>query len=395
MNAAILVSLMIFSTPSPAALEYTDMASCRGRSTAQYQALELRDKPVRPMDDQPTFPDGAKYGLVQLGPTPKPGLGLLLVWIPDAKGGPLLWLDADADGKLTEAERHVMSDKKLELSATMVVGGEPTPLEVQRKLCFRRASNGGLRYAVFGRAEGKLKLGENQYDVILFDGDGNGCLDTVGHDRLWIDLNGDGRFSLLTEQFPLGKPIYRGGEIYVVRSDPLGKAVTANLRSVGDAKLKIVLAATPEAKLTGEVEVASDIGEFAAIEKFGEFTTVPYGEYRICRVNLKALDADGKYWSYYFYPEKQRYYPAPRDKETVIPLLADLEVNVRTDVKGDTVKPGQTIMVYPEIIADESMSLSYCSKSSSENARGSGVKAEVLFIGPDGKTIQRTVDGFG
>ena len=57
---------------------------------------------------------------------------------------------------------------------------------------------------------------------------------------------------------------------------------------------------------------------------------------------------------------------------------------------GERVKPGATIRVTPNLIADHSLALSRCSGGTSDEG-----KAEVLLLGPDGKTLQRSVDGFG
>ena len=111
---------------------------------------------------------------------------------------------------------------------------------------FRRSALGdGLRYTVRGYMQGRLNLGGKKYATLLIDGNANGCFDTVGQDRVWIDLNQDGRFDPLTEQFPLGKPITHGGDVYVVRSDASASAVVANLRSAGQGKLRLTLAKKP------------------------------------------------------------------------------------------------------------------------------------------------------
>ena len=123
-------------------------------------------------------------------------------------------------------ERRVMPGRDLQIATTITVQLEPQPMRVQRTLLFRRSTLGeGLRYAVRGFAQGTLALGGTKYRVLLIDGNADGCFDTVGQDRVWIDLNGDGQFDPLTEQFPLGKPIVKDGNVYVIRSDPLASAV--------------------------------------------------------------------------------------------------------------------------------------------------------------------------
>ncbi len=126
-----------------------------------------------------------------------------------------------------------MTARDLEIPATLTVQSKP-PLQVERTLLFRRSTVGdGLRYTVRGYAQGRLKLGEKQYSVLLVDGNANGLFNTVGQDRVWIDLDEDGRFDGLTEQFPLGKPITQGEDVYVISSDAAALAVTAKLHSAG------------------------------------------------------------------------------------------------------------------------------------------------------------------
>jgi hypothetical protein len=380
---------------APVALKFKDSATCRGLPAVQYHALEFRDRPVRPIEGR-KFPAGAKYSLVPLGP--KPELGLLLVWVPNAPGGPELWLDANADGKLSDDERHVLKGKTIEIPATVTVQWTPKPVRVQRTLMFRRSATGdGLRYAVRGYAEGRLKLGDKEYDVALLDGNGNGCFDRVGHDRLWIDLDGDGRFDLLTEQYPLGKPIQKDGAIYVVRSDPLAHSVVVNLRSQGEGKLRLRLAGKTGSPAKVAAELVSDIGEFVSIDKLDECTAVPYGEYRFANLMLEVPDADGKTWTFYFRAERERNFAVPVGQETTIPLMSQFEVNAQSELlPGEVmIRPGQQLNVRPEVIADGSLSLSRCSFGAKGQERPEDSKAEVVLLGPDGQSVHRSVDGFG
>ncbi|MBN2578796.1 MAG: hypothetical protein JXB10_07380 [Pirellulales bacterium] len=377
----------------PVALEFKDAETCQGRPAVQYRAIEFHDAPVRPLGEGQKFPAGAKYGLLPVGP--KPETGLMIVWIPKAAGGAELWLDADGDDKLSENERHVLSGKQLELPAAITVQTEPEKKQVRRTLLLRRSALGdGLRCAVRGYAQGRLRLGEKEFDVVLLDGNADGCLDTVGHDRVWIDLSADGRYDLLTEQYPLGKPITQDGQVYVVRSDPLAGAVVVNLRSVGEGKLRLVLAGKPDSSAEVAAELVSDIGEFLSMDKMDEFVPVPYGEYRFARLQLEVPDADGKTWSYYFYAEEPRNHPAPLDKETTLTLLDRCVVNVQMSTEGKKIKPGEEFQVRPQVLADGCLSLSSCDTKKKGESRGTDVEAEVTVIAPDGKVVHRSSSGF-
>ena len=176
--------------------------------------------PVRPLGDR-KFAAGALYGVVPVGPTPE--TALTIVWLPKAAGGPELWLDANGDGQLTDDERHVMKGRELEIPATITIQLKPKPKKVERTLVFRRSALGdGLRYTVRGYMQGRLSLGGKEYATLLIDGNANGCFDTVGQDRVWIDLNQDGRFDPLTRAISLGQADY-----------PQRRSLRDSLRRVG------------------------------------------------------------------------------------------------------------------------------------------------------------------
>jgi hypothetical protein len=380
------------ATPAvtPVALEYKDSAAYEGRAVAQYQAIELRDTPNRSLEiDKDKLPPGVKYGALLVGP--KKETAIVVAWAPKDADGPWLQLFSNADGKPLGG-RQKLSGKNLEVPAKITVALKPAAMQAERTLLFRRSAKGdGLRYAVRGYAQGRLKLGEKDYAVLLIDGNGDGLLDTVGHDRLWIDLDGDGHFDLLMEQYPLGKPIAHKGDIFVVRSDPVAAAVVVNQRNIGEGKLRLALARKHEGQTKVAAELISDIGEFVSIDKLDQFVAVPYGEYRMGSLSLEMPDAKGKSWTYSFYAEGDgaREVSAPLGSETTIALMKDLKMNVAMD-GGDRVKPGVTIRVTPNLVVDGAMALSRCNGGTSDEG-----KAEVLLLGPGGKQLHRSVDGFG
>ncbi|MGD0517895.1 MAG: hypothetical protein ABSA26_10210, partial [Thermoguttaceae bacterium] len=360
----------------------------------QYRAIEFHDQPVRPLGDDRKFAEGAMYGLVPVGP--KPETALMIVWIPKADHGPELWLDANADGKLSDDERHVMTGRDLEIPATITTQQKP-PIQAQRTLLFRRSAVGeGLRYTVRGYAQGRLNLGEKQYSVLLIDGNANGLFDNVGQDRVCIDLNDDGRFDALTEQFPLGKPITQGQDVYVISSDAAASAVTANLRSAEQGKLRLTLGEKlkPSAKIA--VELVSDLGELVAIDKLDEAISVPYGQYRVSSLKLELPDSGGQTWTYNFSNEKTKNYSVPANRETTVALLAKLDMNISLDPYNENKKvtPGQTVTVQPRLLADDSLYLSSCTIGAGGESRSAEGNAEILLLSPDGKTISRGLTGF-
>ncbi|MBN2024256.1 MAG: hypothetical protein JW809_15845 [Pirellulales bacterium] len=381
--------------PPAVAMEFKDSATFEGRTVAQYRTLELRDAPVRPIEGDFHATPGDRFGVVPVGPRPE--TALTIVWRPKAADGPELWLDANGDGHLAADERRAVPDKEFEVPATITVEEKPTPRRVERTLLFRRSTLGdGLRYAVRGYAQGTFLLGEAQRPALILDGNADGCLNTVGQDRVWIDLDGNGRFDPLTEQFPLGKPIAAGGETYVVRSDPLAEAVLARPRSAAQGTLRLTLPAHQDPTARISVELISDLGELVLIDRLDEPVAVPVGKYCVSWLKLEMTDVSGQLWTYSFHVDRPRNHAVRKDEETTLAMLGKLALNVAFDStnSGGPPKPGDTVTVSPRLVADDCLYLSSSTVGGEFDARAAEGSAEVFLLAADGKIINRGITGF-
>lgn len=394
--SASIILVMCFSADTHAGsapFVFRDAADHQGRSMLHYRAIEFGDAPVQPLAGEFSPTPGAVYGQIPVGLVPESALAV--VWLPKSDDGPILWFDADGDGTLTVAERYVVPGREIEILATITVQMESQVERVSRTILFRRPAFGaGLRYAVRGYAVGSLNFTGTRHSALLVDGNADGCLDTVGHDRVWIDLNGDGRFDGLTEQFPLGKPVVKGGRVYVIRSDPLAHAVSANLRIPGEGILRLTLARNLiVTKLS--VELVSDLGELVAIDRLDEPVPVPHGKFRVSWVKLQVTGLDGQQWYYSFSRSKQKYYSVPIGKETMIPLLGQFAMQVNLALSRGRAKPSETITVRPRVIADgETLYLSSCTRGSEDRTCAAEGSAEILLLAPNGEAVSRGLSGF-
>jgi hypothetical protein len=395
MGEALLMAVLCMTAAVPAppvAFEFVDSATYAGRSIQQYRAVELRGTPLRPLGTAHKFPDGTLYGVVRVGPNFDSGP--TIVWTAKAPGGPELWLDANGDGRLADDERHVMSGRQLEIPATFTVQLGPKPQKVKRTLVFRRSSVGdGLRYTVRGYMQGTLDLAGTKHKTLIVDGNADGCFDTIGQDRVWIDLNRDGQFDPLVEQFPLGKIIVRGNDVYVVRSDATASAVAANLRSAGQGKLRLALARKPPGAAKISAELVSDLGELVIIDKLDSPVPVPFGEYRLGSLKLEAADAAGTLWTYHFDSRANLNFSVPTGRETTVTLLKQVTMSVSLRSDGQ-VSPGQTVAIQPELIADDALCLRRCTVGKDSDCQQAEGNAEILLLAPDGRTVSRGLSGF-
>jgi hypothetical protein len=376
-------------------LEFKDAAALDGRSVLQFRAIEFRTTPAKPLEGDLAFGEGAQHGLLPVGLGPETGLAI--VWLPHAARGPELWLDADGDGRLTSVERHALSGRELELPARITVQLEPEAVQVERTLVFRRASLGdGLRYAVRGYAQGSIEIGGRPHATVLIDGNADGCFNTVGQDRLWIDLDHDGRFDAITEQFPLGKPLRHEGQTYVVRSDPLASSVVASLRSAEQGKLCLTLAARPDGneKVRISAQLLSDLGELVAIDQLDSETDVPTGEYHVSSLQLEMPDAAGETWLYSFYKDKGPQHRVQTGQRTQIVLLPDLMMHVTLARQVGKIRPGDNVTITPRLSASDGLVLRSCKVGKIPGLPPSRTAAEILLLSLDGRPISRGVSGF-
>ena len=242
---------------------------------------------------------------------------------------------------------------------------------VPRAVVFRLGASGRtLGYAAAGYLEGTVTLGgpdagpagkPRRVAARRVDGDGNGQVSDP-QDRLWIDLNGDGRFDPAAEQFLFATVLNLDGARYVVRSDELGSRLGIEpLIGVGTLRLawKGGKAGNPDAASSGgnAVELhATALGRDGSV--FGlsgtEPASVPVGEYRLGTVTI-ALDdpKGGQRWSFVFSDNgargEPRWYKVEKDAAVAIdpigtPALRDRPARQRG---RSAARPGEDVNLQP------------------------------------------------
>jgi hypothetical protein len=227
------------------------------------------------------------------------------------------------------------------------------------------ASGRTLGYAAAGYLEGTVELGgqdagkSRRVAARRVDGDGNGQV-ADPQDRLWIDLNGDGRFDPAAEQFLFATVLKLDGARYIVRSDELGSRLTVEpLIGVGTLRLawKGARAANPDAaSSSGSIELhATALGRDGSV--FGlssiEPASVPIGEYRLGTVTV-ALDdpRGGEGWSFIFSDNgargEPRWYKVEKGGSVAIdPIGTPLfEIDLR-DEASKRPRPGDDVNLQP------------------------------------------------
>jgi hypothetical protein len=381
------LALLVVSVAAPPGPDwkFVDESTHDGRSVVTFRTVELADSPSRPLhpDDRP--PAGSRFGSAGLGPAGKHRLGI--VWHADTSA---LWFDADGDGRYSAAERHTLGAKPLEARVSVPFGDGAK----QTRTVLIRKRGEGLAWAVRGYALGTLTLGGKPVAAMLTDGDADGCFDGAGADRIWLDLDGDGRFDPLTEQFPLGTAINVGGTAVLVRPRPDGLAAQARERPAETGTLAVDVVRLPKTEV---VELAasyvSEFGELVVVRAADKPVSVPAGRYRVDSVRLKLADPDGKVWHYTFSSGERGYdVEVKKGAEAVHRLLDGLKLTASLDA-GVVAAPGGSVEVQSEVRAG-GLYLNGCEVADRFAARGREVAAEIRLTDSGSVTLDRCEAGF-
>jgi hypothetical protein len=364
--------------------KFVDDGSRGGRSVVTFRTVELADTPARPLDPADRPPPGAKFGAVALGPGGRHRLGV--VWHAAAAA---LWFDADGDGRYAAAERVTLGASPHEARLSVPFGDG---LRHDRTVLVRKRAD-GLAWAVRGYTTGTVALNGRAVVAMLTDGDADGCFDGAGADRVWLDLDGDGRFDPLAEQYPLGTAIPVRGSAVLVRPRPDGLAVRARDRPAEAGTLAVDLVRLPRAEVVElSATYVSEFGELVVVPSVGKPVSVPCGRYRVESLRFKLADADGRVWRYTFSPGD----PSPRvnvakGAAAVHRLLDGLTVEVA--ITAGRAAPGGLVTVQPDVGAG-GLYLTGCEVGGRFAEHGREVPAEIALAGPGSAALDRCDAGF-
>lgn len=367
---------------APPPWQFRDDSQADGRSVSPARPVELAATPARPLhpDDKP--PPGSRYGSAQLGPSGAHRIPL--VWHAATN---TLWLDADADGRYTAAERVALNGVYA-AAVTIPFGNGVAP---RRTLLIRRRGD-GVAWAVRGYTQGPVEIAGKPVPARLTDGDADGAFDSAGRDRVWLDLDGDGHFDPLAEQFLLGTAVNVNGTMVLLKSRADGLGLTARERPAETGTLAVRVSRLPLAELVElTANYVSEFGELIAV-RGEESVTLPAGKYRLDAVELKLADADGAVWSYRFYSPTRERFPVvvSPGRRTNQLLLDGLEVKIA--LTGDAA-PGDAVRVAPSVVSG-GLTMTSCQVGGRHRDYGQGKTASIVLSAPGSVPLDRCESAF-
>jgi thiol-disulfide isomerase/thioredoxin len=207
------------------------------RQVGYYMPRQLALSPQKPdgITKEPAGIEAPLYGQLHLGPAGSPASFFVILDEPEGKPS-RLFVDSKGSGDFTGVEPSTWEPKKYdpEKNLTQYTGNAdisvPYGLEnLQFHLFFYKFDKHDVQRASFANTlfyyrdfarEGPLSIGGKTYTAILLNdgcsGDFRGQPDekSAPPPRLFIDVNGDGKFKMNSESFALGKPFNLGGTTY-------------------------------------------------------------------------------------------------------------------------------------------------------------------------------------
>ncbi|HKB01899.1 MAG TPA: hypothetical protein VKD90_06745 [Gemmataceae bacterium] len=375
--------LAMGQTPTPT-WTFQDEAARDGRSMLTFRAVELGDVPPRPLHSEDKPPAGSRFGDLRLGPGG--AARRLVVWHAETGA---LWLDGDGDGRFAKRERHTLGKDPLEVRVPF-----PTPESRDARTVILKRRGDGLAVAVRGYMAGTVTLGGKAYPAFLTDGDADGCFDSAAADRVWIDLDTDGRFDPLTEQFPLGAPLAHGGTSYLLRPDAGGTRVAVRERPAETGTVRLTVTRLPKSEVQElNAHLVSEWGELVVVEQGDHQLPLPAGRYRIDSARLRLKGAGGEVWAYHFAGTGALVLTVDKGKETTFDLTAGTRVTVDVTTRGE-VKAGDAVRVRPDIVTAAGLYLVECEATGVGGARAGPVQAAIRLTGPGSETADEVWSGF-
>jgi hypothetical protein len=260
---------------------------------------------------------------------------------------------------------------------------------IPRTLIFRFGTAARiLSFATAGYLEGGAPIGDQAYRVRRQDGDGNGFF-TNPQDRLWIDLDHDGRWDGAREQFLYAPILTIGAQRYAVHSDELGRYLALDvLAGTGKVRLRARPAKSRVIEL-GATLIGRD-GSAISLQGTPAEAVVPAGEYRLGGIGVAMKDPKGGLqWSFVFTDNgglsEKRWHRIDKDSTVTIDPIGKLEFRTGWD-GSSAVEPNQELKVQPKLYTEDGLLIVTCIRGTPDGVEGrEGAYAEVVLTSADGQ----------
>jgi hypothetical protein len=244
--------------------------------------------------------------------------------------------------------------------------------------------------------QGQVPIDGRSVPARRVDTDANGRFADL-QDRIWLDLNKDGRWDAVTEQFAVRPILQLPRARYAVAADLLGESLAfKKLEGTGT----FVLAAAGKAKNAHILDITTsfvgrDGGAFALRGNTSELT-VPVGQYRIHSLVVRVRQhAASPPWEFVFTREGNRpirWFDLKRDSRLEINPLDRLDLTIEGVDK--TCRPGQSLSVQAQVYTGDGLSINACTHIGGRSAGKDASQALTQLSSSTGNQLASMTSGF-
>ncbi len=396
---------------------------------APFRALVLsRDKPEDLVEKAAYCGDPAqrRYAQIRFG---SPG-SIRVTVVLDELGPETadLYVDADRNRKIDDRDRvngtastgsNPRREHTWRLPLNVAMVDQDITRMIPRAVMFRLGASGRtLAYAAAGFLQGTVSLANREeagrdspqpkivqpLAVRRVDGDGNGLV-TDAQDRLWIDLNGDGRFDPASEQFLFSTVLNLEGKRFIVRSDELGSRLAIE-PLVGTGTLRLAMKRNAAARKVGPGAVelhATVLGRDGSVYSVSgaEPATVPVGDYRLGVVTASLNETEGSdnRWSFVFSSNgakgDPRWYKVEKDGTVTIDPIGALSFELSLSEQAGVAKLGEDITVQPLLYTGDGLLINVAYRGAPISpAAQENLGARVALATTDSQVLATARSGF-
>ncbi len=325
--------------------------------------------------------------------------GTQLAFVVDQSGDSLeeydLYVDADRDRVIREDEKVSGSGQVriLELDALFVEGDQFENLK--REVRFRRSRDQKLfSVATRGGYQFECAIGGKKFPAVRIDGNGNGMF-SDRDDEIWIDANGDGKWSKLAERHLCRPVIAIGGNRFAIRANERGSQLTFE-PIVGEGTFAInadfgedVEIRSFAAKVYGEDGSCHSVGTDKRIE-------LPIGKYMLGQFGVSVENDDKSLWSCAFSHSglraQQKWFEVVKGSEVVVPLFGDLSLDFESP---KVVQAGEEMELKPQLLTEHGLYITSCYKGMpDEFGQVESSKGQFELLDGSGRSVGNASSGF-
>lgn len=226
-------------------------------------------------------------------------------------------------------------------------------------VCFRYDSaKGQLFAATAGAREGQVKFNDRECLARYEDRNANGRWFDAD-DRLFVDLNGDGKINVISERLPCQGMRTIQGTLYAIAGDPLGQtlAITPVLEK-GSLIPRLTLSESQAQVLSIGGTLVSHVGVQVAFDRVDQPVEVPVGRWYLRDLWFEVRQDDEQHYRFKFLRSGGSMSVEVRDgSESAFELLGELQLSATVmQVPGG--ERGGMLSIHPTLTTETGCYLS-------------------------------------